>query len=367
MPDKEVNPPAPRSRLPDLATLMRIALIGIVMLAMLVVFGWVAGWFSPNRLTQAKLMSAFEGIAGIQPGFRHNHAKGVCVSGWFEGNGDGAAISSARVFQIGHVPVIGRFALAGGMPFQPDAKGTVRSMALQFLLPGSAEWRTGMNNIPVFPVNTPEAFYEQLLAGKPDPATGKPDPAAMQSFLASHPETVRAGAILKARQVTAGFSDSTFNSLDAFYFVDANAKRVPVRWSTVPELTTNGPMADAPADGKDALFDALVSHIKAQPLQWHLILTVGAKEDPTDDATLPWPADRQHIDAGLITINAVTSENGGGECTDINFDPLVLPVGIEPSDDPLLGARSSAYAASAALRAEQSKKKAPSAVAVNHD
>jgi catalase len=35
-----------------------------------------------------------------------------------------------------------------------------------------------------------------------------------------------------------------------------------------------------------------------------------------------------------------------GPCRDINFDPLVLPVGIEPSDDPLLRFRSKVYAES---------------------
>ena len=40
-----------------------------------------------------------------------------------------------------------------------------------------------------------------------------------------------------------------------------------------------------------------------------------------------------------------------GNARDINFDPLVLPPGIEPSDDPLLSARSAVYAASFRRRA----------------
>ncbi len=35
-----------------------------------------------------------------------------------------------------------------------------------------------------------------------------------------------------------------------------------------------------------------------------------------------------------------------GECRDINYDPTVLPAGIETSGDPLLAARSAAYASS---------------------
>src|SRR6202021_2181802 len=114
-------------------------------------------------------------------GFRRNHAKGVCVTGLFESSGQAAALSKAAVFKPGRVPLVGRFALAGGMPFQTDAPATVRSMALRFLPPGGEEWRTGMNNIPVFAVNSAQGFYEQLQASKPDPASGKPNPARMKA------------------------------------------------------------------------------------------------------------------------------------------------------------------------------------------
>jgi hypothetical protein len=109
------------------------------------------------------------------------------AGGWFESNGNAVALSKAAVFAAGRVPLIGRFALAGGMPAQADEPATVRSMALRFLPSGGQEWRTGMNNIPVFVVNSAQGFYEQLLAFKPDPASGKPDPAAVQDFLARHP------------------------------------------------------------------------------------------------------------------------------------------------------------------------------------
>jgi catalase len=46
----------------------------------------------------------------------------------------------------------------------------------------------------------------------------------------------------------------------------------------------------------------------------------------------------------------------------VNYDPLVLPSGIEPSDDPLLSARSAAYARSFTLRADEAGQKPPSAV-----
>src|SRR5712672_1518301 len=197
-------------------------------------FAGVGGWLSPSRLTQDRMMAAFQDADGIHAGFRRNHAKGVCVTGWFESNGQAAALSKAAVFKPGRVPMVGRFALAGGMPFQTDATATVRSLALRFLPGAGEEWRTGMNNIPVFAVNSARGFYEQLLASSPDPATGKPDPARMKAFMAAHPETVRALSLIKKREVSSGFANSTFNSLNAFGFVDAAGASTPVRWSTVP-------------------------------------------------------------------------------------------------------------------------------------
>src|SRR6516165_900876 len=72
-------------------------------------------------------------------------------------------------------------------PYAPDTASAVRGLGLQFSLPDGELWRTAMIHLPVFPFRTPEAFYEQLFAFRPDPSTGQPDPAKMQAFLARHP------------------------------------------------------------------------------------------------------------------------------------------------------------------------------------
>ena len=50
------------------------------------------------------------------------------------------------------------------------------------------EWRSGMNDSPMFVVATPQAFYELTLTQDVDPATGKPNPAATERFFSTHPE-----------------------------------------------------------------------------------------------------------------------------------------------------------------------------------
>ena len=363
------NPPDPtpaQYRLPsfqDKAALARLAVIGVVVLAAATAFAGVGGWFSPHRLTPARIVNTFEKVNGQHPGFRRNHAKGLCVTGTFAGNGQGEHLSKAVVFQQGIVPMMGRLSLAGGVPDMPDGPKAVRSMALSFRLPDGEEWRTGMIVLPVFPFKDPKAFYEQLAASKPDPATGKPDPAKMKEFAAHNPETVAALKIITSKPFSTGFENASFNGLNAFRFVNAEGVATPVRWSMVASepFAPEAPDQAASAD-KNYLFDALITRLGQGPVTWHLILTVGQPGDPTNDATIPWPADRPQIDAGTLTVDHAESE-AAGNCRDINYDPLVLPDGIEASDDPLLSARSAAYAQSFTRRAGEDKQ--PSAVQVN--
>jgi catalase len=323
-------------------------------------FLYAGGWLSPHVLTPSRMIDRFEQVNGDNPGFRRNHAKGVCFTGYFDGNGNGAAASKAAVFAAGRVPVVGRFALAGGLPYAADAPGTVRSMAILFKLPTGEEWRSGMNNIPVFPVNSPEAFYDQLAAFAPDPATGKPDPARIADFFAKYPASAKAIQLIRGQVPSAGFADSTFNSLNAFRFTNANGEVTNVRWRMAPLDLPGSIVATQPVPAdKNYLFDALIASIHQHPLQWRLLITIAQAGDSTADATLPWPSDRREIDAGTLTVDHIESEDTS-PARDINFDPLVLPSGMASSDDPLLSARSAAYSHSFTRR--EGEHKQPSAV-----
>ena len=316
------------------------AVIGTFLAADLGALLYANNWIGPTRLTPRVFLEGFAKVFGRQPGFRKNHAKGVAVSGYFDSNGNGRTLSKAAVFAPGRTPVAGRFSLAGGNPHAVDASSTTRGLGLVFGFPGGEQWRMATLNLPVFLDNSPQGFYDRLIASAVVPGTGKPDPTAMARFLAAHPETARAMDIVKQQPPTPGFADSVYRGLNAFYFVNESGARAPVRWSLTPLQ-----QALPPPSGPNALFDALVRQLRAGPLRWRLVLTVGAAADPTHDATLPWPADRRSVDAGLLTLDSVETD-ARGNARDVNFDPLVLPAGIEPSDDPLLSARSAVYAAS---------------------
>ena len=340
--------------------IFRFATVIVIVGAVALLFVYTGGWLCPHLVTPASFIHRFEQVGGVHPGFRRNHAKGVCVSGWFDSNGQGATFSRSTIFEQGRVPVIGRFSLGGGMPYQPDAPTTVRGLGLCFKPLKGEEWRTAMVNLPVFPFATPQAFYDQLLDLSPDPATGKPDPERAQAFFTKYPESAKAIKIIKSGPPSSGFDNSTFNSLNAFEFINAKGEKAYVRWSFVP-VQPFEPMNPAHPEKGDTnyLFDALIASVHQHPLQWHLFLTIAQPGDPTDDATLPWPPDRQRIDVGTLTINTIESDDTSA-ARNINFDPLVLPDGIAPSDDPLLSARSAVYMRSMTLR--DGEPKSPSAV-----
>jgi catalase len=357
---------ADRYRLPSLTgkgNLTRLAAIGVAVLAIAGCFAYVAGWLTPGRLTQARLIDRFEEVSGgIHPGFRRNHAKGVCITGSFESNGQGVRLSKAAVFRPGQVPVVGRFSLAGGDPHMPDGPTDVRAMGLSLRPRDGEEWRMAMVDLPVFVVKHVEDLYEELRASQPDPATGKPDPAKMAAFVAAHPEFARAVEVIKSSPSPSGFANAGYNGLLAFRFVNADGVATPVRWSmTATEPFAPGAPEQAKSQDKNYLFDDMIARLARGPLQWHLIVTIGQPGDATDDPTIPWPGDREHVDVGTLTIDRAESE-APGNCRDINFDPLVLPSGIEPSNDPLLSARSAAYSES--FRRRAGEKNTPSAVQV---
>lgn len=342
----EPTRPEPRSRreMPTRRAVLGAAAIGGITAAGAGAYAWAGGRLPSDRLTPAKFADRFEQLSGVHDGFRRNHAKGVSASGTFVSNGAGVELSSAAVFASGSTPVTARFSLSGGLPTVADANATTRGFAVLFHLNNGEQWRTAMVNLPVFPDSVPQGFYDRQLATAPVPTTGQPDPVKVAAFLSAYPNTARAMALVKKAPPASSFSNSTFRGLNAFYFTNQAGKSIPVRWSLVPEEPFR-PGPKAPQPDHDYLFNALIERVRSGPVRWHLMITLGAPGDPTHDATLPWPAGRPQIDVGTLTIDALQTEEAGN-ARDVNFDPLILPQGISPSDDPLLTARSAVYAQS---------------------
>ena len=77
----------PLTELPKASLILRFAAIGAVLAGLTGLFAYAGGWLTPRTLTPASMINGFEQVNGPHPGFRRNHAKGVCVGGYFESNG----------------------------------------------------------------------------------------------------------------------------------------------------------------------------------------------------------------------------------------------------------------------------------------
>jgi catalase len=81
---------------------------------------------------------------------------------------------------------------------------------------------------------------------------------------------------------------------------------------------------------------------------------IAHESDTVDDATIHWPADRQLIHFGAITLTAKASDDEQKQQRLI-FDPIPRVDGIEPSDDPLLELRAAIYLLSGRRRRQASE------------
>lgn len=337
-----------------------LLLIGAIVLALLAGFAWAAGLIGHRRISGGTIADVLQTNGGLFPGYRRAHAKGLCLTGRFDANGNGAVLSSAPMLKTGEYPVLGRFSLGGGNPLATDGRNIFHAMALRIGASGGEQWRMAMDHTPIFPVADPASFVALLKATTPDPKTGKPDPAAVQAYVAHHPETKAFQAYLDKNVLPDSFGNATYYSINAFRFTDGTGATRIVRWQMVPEAPLSGlDKAKLDALPKNYLFDEMIARTAKGPSRWHMQLIVANPGDVTNKATVAWKGPHRTIDAGILTVDKVAPEEIGG-CRDLNFDPTILPRGIAVSDDPLLAARSKTYATSFYRRSGE--KPGPSAV-----
>jgi catalase len=78
---------------------------------------------------------------------------------------------------------------------------------------------------------------------------------------------------------------------------------------------------------------------------FRLLLQVAEAGDPTDDVTALWPEGRPLVELGRLEITGISLTSASDERRLI-FDPTNRTDGIDLSADPILLARSAAYAIS---------------------
>jgi catalase len=286
---------------------------------------------------------------GPSLGHRRNHAKGICFTGVFDANGAGSELSRAQVFARGRYPVLGRFNLATADANAPDATVRVHGLGIRISTPDGQEWRSAMIDPPVFAVSTPQGFYELLTASHDK------DPNAMKTFVLAHPEFAAFAQWAKTAPWTSSYAEDRFNSLNTFVFVDNSGTEREVRWSLLPaaQVVPISP-DDLAKKSPDFLEQEITQRVASAPQRWTMTVTVAKPGDPTADPTKAWSQDRRTVEVGTLVVQQIEAE-ANGPCRDINFDPTILPSGIQVSDDPFPAARSSAYRVSYDLRTAEAK------------
>lgn len=329
----------------------RYGMIFVAMAALVFAFLYAAGVFGGHGTTAQQFVNLQQG-AKPQFSFRRAHAKGMCVQGDFVASGLLSPYTTAEFFQPGEQPFIGRFSIAGANPLAPDLAAPVRSLALSFSSDSGQRWRTAMNTPPVLAVGNPEDFFQQLQALQPDPATGKPNFDKLKAFFAAHPESAQFNQWKQSYVPTTSFATEQYHGTNAFYLINAQGQRQAVRWAAVPQSEAQAMPGDISSSDPDALQLDIAQRVQNEPVRFDLMVTLADASDDETNPTVTWPAERITINAGTVVIRSVSAQKGGA-CESINFDPLVLPEGMQATADPILNARGSAYAESYRRRARE--------------
>jgi catalase len=293
-----------------------------------------------------QLVAVMRALAGSHPGFRAAHAKGIVCAGTFRGSPDAGRVTRAPHFQGPSVPTTIRFSNASGDPNVHDGLPNVRALSVKFQLADGQVADILANTIEGFPVRTPEEFLEFLRAQLPDPATGKPSPDAVPRFLGSHPSAAAFIERLMKRPVPASYARTGYHAEHAFRFTAADGPSRFGRYRWTPEA---GEAYLSPDDaGKRSpnfLRDELESRLRSGPAGYRLLLQLAEANDPTDDVTALWPADRPVIELGRLEVTGISPTSAADERR-LVFDPTNRTDGIDLSADPILLARSAAYSVS---------------------
>jgi len=284
-----------------------------------------------------EIVASFEQAFEIDPEPLIKRVDSFCAAGEFTGTTEAAALSRSALFTRVPVPVVARFSGT-----RDDRN--VRELELEFGLRGGGVHHMAMLNTPVFGTADPVTFEEMLVAVKPDPYTGKPDPLRLREFLAAHPDAFTQRNLLTAFGSPSNYAATAYFSIHTFRFIDSDGRTHFVRWRFEPKDNRDGTMSRLePAETtEDSVEERLITRLARSPVRWDMIVSLGEPEDTTDNASIAWPEDRMHLEAGTLTITRAMP-GSAPECGERRFDPLIVADGIAPTDDPVLLFRSPTY------------------------
>ncbi|PIC76797.1 catalase [Sporosarcina sp. P19] len=288
-----------------------------------------------NPITAIEAIDSIESTFHTENNLRRAHSTGVAFDAIFQPSGAAVPWTTAAHLQKTEVPAVVRFSHSSTNPNPNERLSPVKGMAVRFQLPNNTYTNLTMVNVPIFISKTPEAFIRLIQAFDSNSTWSQRIDALMHNT-----EYKTFGTILKELKPFRNFESLHYYSIHAYFLKNADLERQAVRFEWQP-LTQND---DATSNSME---NELIHKVQqGHPVRFRLLMQLAERGDATADPTIAWPDDRKLIEAGILTLHSLRTDNAES----IVFDPTVTIKGIECSDDPVLHFRSAAYNESAKRR-----------------
>jgi catalase len=289
-----------------------------------------------------ELLTQFDAIFGLHPGFRPAHAKGHLLTGTFTPSPAAATLSRAPHFNRPSTPVTARFSDATGIPLipDPDPNASPRGFAIRLHLGERIHTDIVAHSTDGFPTHTGAEFLKFLHALAAS-SSSKASPSPVEQFLGTHPAAL---AFVQApKPAPSSFARESFFGITAMQFTNSRGETRFGRYRLLPSEGNDYLDATAlAAKSANYLFDELAARVARTSVKFRVVVQLANEGDIVDNATIHWPEDRTLLEVGAIALDKSVADDDH-EQKNIIFDPIPRVDGIDPSGDPLLELRAAIY------------------------
>ena len=301
-----------------------------------------------TNVTPVQVVDALNGVFGKQTNGRAIHAKGIVLEGTFRASESARSLSRAPHFSGASIPVTVRFSDFAGIPTLSDTDGLAspRGMAIKFHLLGTGETDIVTHSVNAFPSSTTSDFRDLMVAlGHSPPGTASPTPAEV--YIGSHPTAKAFFAGLTPPPTS--YATLAYYGINSFEFTNETGDKRFGRYQIVPTAGVHLlPASQVPGADPNYLSAEIVKRLKSGPATFSLEVQLAESGDAIGNPSISWPASRQMVKLGVITITRLLPDSEEQE-QKLMFSPAAVVDGIQPAD-PMVLDRSAAYSVSYARR-----------------
>jgi catalase len=222
-----------------------------------------------------------------------------------------------------------------------NAQATPHGFAVRFLIGNDVKTDIICQSSIFFPGSTGEEVLAVFRSLRDN---------TVEEYVKDHPEAV--DFLQEDRKIPKNFGTQSFYSINAFKFVNASGETAFIRYRWIPVSGRHFlTQSELEAKGPNFLFDELPDVFAQGPIRFKLVAQVAGDDDITDDCTKIWPEDRKLIELGVLSLTKATDkEDLPPQKQTIVYNVMPDVQGIEPSDDPIIAARSKVYRTSGQTR-----------------